>query len=104
MNRNKALSTLGLAQKAGKVKGGEFSTESAVKAGKAHLVILAGDASDNTKKKFTNMCRFYKTPVVVLSDRESLGHAIGKELRACCALTDSGLARAIIQAAEMKDE
>ena len=52
------MSYLGLATRAGKVQSGEFSTEKSVKSGKAALVLVAGDASDNTKKKFTNMCTF----------------------------------------------
>ena len=29
----------------------------------AELVIVAEDASDNTKKKFQNMCDFYEVPI-----------------------------------------
>ena len=57
---NRALSMISLATKAGKTKSGEFMTEKEVKEGRAHLVIVADDASDNTKKKFQNMCDFYK--------------------------------------------
>ena len=55
MKQDKALAMIGLAQKAGKIVRGEFATEKAVKTGKAALVIVAGDASENTKKMFTNM-------------------------------------------------
>ena len=55
---NKALSMLSLATKAGKTVTGEFSTEKAVKEGKAYLVVVAQDASDNTKKKFKNIDKF----------------------------------------------
>ena len=37
-NRQKILNLIGLATKAGKTASGEFSTEKAVKSGKAHLV------------------------------------------------------------------
>ena len=60
---NRALSMISLATKAGKTKSGEFMTEKEVKEGRAHLVIVADDASDNTKKKFQNMCDFYKVPI-----------------------------------------
>ena len=63
MKMNKTLSLVSLATKAGQTKSGEFMTEKAVKEGTAYLVIVAGDASDNTKKKFQNMCDFYKVPV-----------------------------------------
>ena len=36
---------------AGKTVSGEFCTEKEVKTGRAELVIVAGDASENTKKK-----------------------------------------------------
>ena len=45
----KILSLFGLATKAGKVASGEFQTETAVKSGTAFLVVIAKDASDNTK-------------------------------------------------------
>ena len=52
---DRVLSMLGIAARAGKVASGEFSTEKAVKAGKAYLVLTAEDASENTKKKFRDM-------------------------------------------------
>lgn len=88
---------LGLATRAGKLSSGEFSTEKAVKDGKAFLVIIAGDASDNTKKLFTNMCAFYKVPLQIYGTKETLGHAMGKELRASLALTDKGFSDAVLK-------
>ena len=38
-----------MATKAGKLLSGEFSVEKAIKQRKVKLVIVAGDASDNTK-------------------------------------------------------
>ena len=58
--QNKILSLVGLAMKAGKVVSGEFSTEKAVKEGKASLVIVAEDASGNTKKLFLDKCDFIR--------------------------------------------
>jgi ribosomal protein L7Ae-like RNA K-turn-binding protein len=86
---------IGLAQKAGKVVSGEFSTEKAVKTGKAALVIVAADSSDNTKKMFTNMCSFYHVPLYFYSDKEEIGHAIGKQFRASLAILDEGFSKQI---------
>ena len=83
---------LGLAQRAGKVASGEFSTEKAVKSKKAFLVVVA---SDNTKKMFSDMCTFYKVPIAFYSDKVSLGHAIGKEFRASLAVLDEGFGKQI---------
>lgn len=91
-NRTKVLSYIGLATKAGKLLSGEFLTEKTVKEGKAKLVIVADDSSDNTKKMFTNMCTYYKVPIYFFGEKTELGHAIGKEFRASLVLTDKGLA------------
>lgn len=97
LRQDKALSMVGLAQRAGKVVSGEFSTEKAVKTGKAWLVIVADDSSDNTKKMFTNMCEYYEVPVYFYSDKETLGHAIGKEFRASLAVVDENFSKQIIK-------
>ena len=81
--------------KAGKVASGEFSSEKAVKDGKAKMVIVAEDASDNTKKKFNNMCTYYEVPYFLLGNKIQLGNAIGKEFRASLAIIDTNLAKAI---------
>lgn len=47
---NRALSQLGLAMRAGKVVTGDEIVLKAIRSSEAKLVILAGDASDNTKK------------------------------------------------------
>lgn len=86
---------LGLAARGRNVASGEFSTEKAVKTGEAFLVIVAEDASDNTKKMFRNMCTFYETPIYIYGTKEELGHAIGKEFRASLAVTDENLAKAV---------
>lgn len=92
---NKLFSMLGLAQKAGKITSGEFSTEKSVKSGKSFLVIVAADASDNTKKMFSNMCEYYRVPIYFLSDKAELGHYIGREFRASLSVNDQGFADAI---------
>ena len=96
-NNNKVLSLVGLATKAGKIASGEFSTEKSVKTGKGFLVLVAADASENTRKKFSNMCEFYEVPLYILSDKETLGHAMGKEFRASLAVQDWNFAEAIMK-------
>ena len=92
---NKALSLISLATKAGKTASGEFCTEKEVKTGMAALVLVAEDASENTKKKFQNMCEFYEVPIYFYGDKDTLGHAMGKEFRASLAVTDPGFAKGI---------
>ncbi|MCF0133261.1 MAG: ribosomal L7Ae/L30e/S12e/Gadd45 family protein [Blautia sp.] len=100
MIKNKTLSLIGLATKAGKTVSGEFSTEKSVKSGKGLLVIVAEDSSENTKKKFKNMCSFYEVPLYFHADKENLGKAMGKEFRASLAVQDENFARAIMKEME----
>lgn len=100
MKQNKILSLAGLAMKAGKVASGEFATEKAVKSGLARLVLVAENASDNTKKMFANMCDYYKVPLYFYGDKETLGAAIGRQFRASLALTDEGFAKAVTKEIE----
>ena len=93
--RNKFFGLLGLATKAGKVQSGEFSTEKAVKSGRAFLVIVSEDASDNTKKMFRNMCTYYKVPYFEFGGREERGAAMGKQMRVSLAVLDEGFSNAL---------
>lgn len=95
--RNKALSLIGLASRARKVSSGEFSVEKAIKSYNAFLVIIAEDASDNTKKKFSDMCSYYETPIIFYSSKDELGHSIGKEYRASLAILDENFATGIME-------
>lgn len=97
MKQNKILSLLGLATKSGNLTSGEFSAEKAVKSGQAKLVIVAEDASANTKKLFSDKCSFYGVPQFIYGTKETLGHAIGKEVRASIAVLDEGFAKSIIK-------
>ena len=95
--RKKVFSLIGIATKSRNIASGEFSTEKAVKEHKAVLVIVAEDASDNTKKMFSNMCTYYKVPIYFFGEKDELGHAMGKEFRASLAVLEKGLTDAITQ-------
>lgn len=97
MNSDPVLSFIGLAKKAGKVKSGEFSVEKAVKDGSAKLVIIAGDASDNTKKHFKDMTSFRNIPYREYSDSDQLGKCIGCNFRVSAAICDEGFAGSLIR-------
>ena len=100
-DRQKVLNLIGLATKAGKTASGEFMTEKSVKSGKAFLVIVSEEASDNTRKMFQNMCTYYKVPIYFFGKKEELGHAMGKEMRASLALLDAGFSKALVKQMEL---
>jgi ribosomal protein L7Ae-like RNA K-turn-binding protein len=95
MKEQKLISLLGLAQKAGKIASGELAVEKTVRSGKAQLVILAEDSSENTKKAYRDMARYYSIPIYELLSKEQLGICIGKMNRAALSVMDAGFAKAI---------
>lgn len=103
INEKRFYSLLGLAAKAGKIKSGEFQTEEAVKKYRAALVIVADDASNNTKKQFKDMCSYYDVPIIICGSKDELGHSIGREMRASLAVTDEGFSKSILKIAFAAD-
>ena len=93
---NRFNGMLGLAAKSGAAVSGEFSVEQALKKGLAYLVILAEDASENTKKHFNDMCSYRNVPLIVYSDKQGLGKYTGKQSRASVAILDKGFADRLI--------
>ena len=93
MNQNRWMSLLGLATRARKIISGEELVIKEVRSGKAKLVILSNDASQNTYKKVTDKCKYYNVPVRFVESRYELGHAIGKDARVVVALSDEGFAK-----------
>ena len=87
---------LGLATKSGGTVSGEFSVEQALKKGKVYLVIVARDASENTKKHFSDMCSYREVPIITACDKETLGKCTGKQSRASAGITDKGFADRLI--------
>lgn len=94
---DRALSMLGFATKAGKTVSGEFSVETAIRNGKAKLVIVAEDASENTKKKFSDKCIYYDVPFLELGNKEQLGRMTGKGFRTSVAVLDSNFSSAVLK-------
>ena len=100
MSRDRILSLLGLATRSRKTVSGEFMVEKTVKTGGAMLVVVANDVSDGSKKNYSDMCHFYHVPLILYGTKETLGHCIGKEIRAAVAVTDEGFANRIMELME----
>ena len=64
--------------------------------GKAKLILLSADASANTTKKITDKCKSYHVPIKMIENRETLGHAIGKEARVVVSILDEGFAKKLM--------
>lgn len=96
-NMEKIHSLLGLAMRAGKLVSGEDATMLDLKKGKLNLIIVAGDASNNTKKLFNDKSSYRKVNCVELSTKSDLGISIGKDSRAVIGIKDIGFTNKIIQ-------
>ena len=84
----KIYAFLGLCARAGGLTSGETAVLGAVRAGKAHLVIVAEDASENTKKLYRDKCASHDTKRLCFGEAERLGGAIGKNKRSAVAVCD----------------
>lgn len=91
-NKRKALNLLGLAQRAGKLESGSPTVLTNVRNKQAKLVVVADDASPNTKKQFLDKSEYYNVPSYIMFTKAEISHAIGKE-RTVCAFTDDGFAQ-----------
>ena len=89
----RVLSLMSLCMKAGRLKTGETMAEKLLRGGEAHLLIIAGDASDNTKKKFVNKCFYYKKPVQVYGGRDVLSKSVGRQNRTVFIITEENFAK-----------
>ncbi|MCK4258679.1 MAG: ribosomal L7Ae/L30e/S12e/Gadd45 family protein [Halanaerobiales bacterium] len=83
---------IGLAQRAGKISSGATQVQNDVKRGKALLLLVASDASANTLKEYRSKSEFYRVPLFIWGDKDSIGHAIGKPMRSAIAVLDHGFA------------
>lgn len=87
----KKLQLLGLALRAGRLISGEELTIRSIQKNEAKLVIVASDASENTREKMKNKCQFYNVPISTEFTSDEISQSIGKN-RSICAFTDKGFA------------
>ncbi|WP_069649565.1 L7Ae/L30e/S12e/Gadd45 family ribosomal protein [Caloranaerobacter ferrireducens] len=94
---NKFYSLLGLCMKAGHLKFGEMGCEIAIKKRKCRLLIIANDASENTKNKFIKLTKRYGIKQIIYGDKDALGSSIGKGLISTIAICDDNFSKAIVK-------
>ena len=94
MGNDRLRNALGFAMKAGKVRSGELAAEKAVKGGKAFLAVLDREASEQTRKRWNDICTNNGVPLILAED---VGRAIGKDAHMIACITDSGFSEMIIK-------
>lgn len=85
------LNYLGLIKRARRLVTGESALK-AIQSKEAKFVIIAENASDNTKKKFSDKCIYYQIDYQIWGHSDELSHAIGSHNRMVIAVVDKGFA------------
>ena len=97
---DKFFRMIGLSMRAGKIEVGEAKTEDRLRCGKSRLVIISEDASENTVKKFSSLCKNHKVPFVVAGNREILGNYTGRDFAVVLTVSDEGFAKRLTELAD----
>lgn len=97
---NKALSYLALARKGGLAELGEEPVGVAARYGKAHVILVAKDASDHTWRRAKSFAAGTDQQCIRLNvTKEEMGFVVGRTSLAIAAITDVRMALALAQAA-----
>ena len=92
------LHMIGLALRAGRLEVGEEPVGAAARAGKAHLIVVASDASDHTWRRAKSFAAGTDQQCLRLdATKDDMGFAIGRTSLAIAAITDAALALALVQ-------
>lgn len=94
--QNKIYSMIGLCMKAGKLSYGSDMCEEKIKYKKVRLLIIAKNASDNTKERFKKLCKndiaFFEYGTI-----DEISHVIGKDNKAVIGVLDEGFGKKIYE-------
>ena len=96
---NKYLNYLALARKGRLVEVGEEPVGAAARALKAHLILVAADASDHTWRRAKSFAAGTDQQCIRLDcTKEEMGFVVGRQSLAIAAITDVALALALVNA------
>ena len=94
---DKALNYLALARKGGMAELGEEPVGASARALKAHLILVASDASDHTWRRAKSFAAGTDQQCIRLNaTKDEMGFAIGRTSLAIAAITDVQLALALV--------
>lgn len=95
---DKTLNYLALARKGGMAELGEEPVGAAARAGKAHLILVAGDASDHTWRRAKSFTAGTDQQCIRMDcTKDEMGLVIGRTSLAIAAITDPALALALVK-------
>ena len=104
MSNHPVLSLLGLALRGGRLVLGEEPVEGIVRARDARVLLLAKDAADNTFRRCRHFAEVGQCLWITLPfTKDEIGSAVGRSSVAIAAITDVGLAHAVVQKLASED-
>ena len=101
---DKALGLLGLMRRAGAIELGVDNTASALRAGRAKILLVSCDAADNARRKLEHLSVGRRALTIPLSyTREELADCLGVSGCSAAAVTDIGFASALMKELAAQD-
>ena len=98
---DKALNYLALARKGGMAELGEEPVGAAARALKAHVILVASDASDHTWRRAKSYAAGTDQQCIrIAATKDEMGFVIGRTSLAIAAITDVQLALALVKSLE----
>ncbi len=94
--QNKILRFLGLARRSGNLISGYNTCIHYINKNKIKLLIIAEDASENTKKKFIQLALKKKIKYIVWGNKDDLSHSIGMDNRSVIGIDNENFVSAIL--------
>lgn len=95
--KNKLLTYLGFAKKSGNLVTGYNTCVFTMSKGKAKLLIITEDISENTGKKILKEAEKHRVPYRVYGKSDELSHAAGKPGRSIFGIVDRNFAQIILK-------
>jgi len=94
MLNKEVYSLLGLCARARKLSSGSILIND-IRLKKVYFVMIAEDASDNTKKKITDKCQYYHVDYMICGDVDHISQAVGQINRVALGIKEKGFASKI---------
>ncbi len=94
---DKFYNMLGFAMKSGNIVSGEHTCEMNLPTRKISLLIIAEDASENTRERFEFLAEKNNCKYIIFDKKENLSKAIGKYNRNVYGITNKKFSREILR-------
>lgn len=92
---SKLITMLGFAKKARKLISGSNAVQRSILFGNSFLVIIASDAGESLKRKFTRLCEENEVKVCIYSTNEELSLLTGEYNKAIYSIENEDLANQV---------